>query len=417
MKEESKKIYLRLLCEVSVTAAAVALCVALGGKVIDILLPFILAFIMAWGFNPIIRALQRHLKLTRKLFSYVLVLALYTVLLGLCLLFVGQVVTQVLDLIGAMPSIVAQLQSVYNRLAAYLQEALALLPPEYEGLRVELLDMLSGAWDYVRTLITRGLSAFVGLTSNAALALPGFVIFLTVLVLASCIITAEFPNLRENIYGYLGSSGQQSVRLMGHSFRTAVLGFFRSQLIFALVDLAIILIAFFIIGVPYPLPIALVLCFLDFIPFFGAGTVLVPWGAICALLGFTTMGAQLVLLYAILYILRRIFEPRVLGGATGFSSLQMLFSMYAGMKLYGVTGLVVAPIVWITAANFLKTGILNGVYADVKFVVGDIRERIARPVPTKTTEPDAVPREEKRRPGIIKRLRTKGDAAKTDQKD
>ena len=411
MKEESKKIYLRLLCELSVAAAAIALCVMLGGRVLDILLPFILAFIMAWAFNPVIRVLQRHLKLTRKLFSYVLVLALYTVLVVLCLLFVGQVVSQVLDLIGAMPGIVAQLQSVYNRLAASLQEALALLPPEYDGLRVELLDMLSGAWEYMRTLITRGLSAFVSLTSNAALSLPGFVIFLTVLVLASCLITAEFPNLRENIYGYLGSRGEHSLRLLGHSFRTAVLGFFRSQLIFAMVELAIILIAFFIIGVPYPLPIALVLCFLDFIPFFGAGTVLVPWGAICALLGFTTMGAQLLLLYAILYILRRIFEPRVLGGATGFSSLQMLFSMYAGMKLYGVTGLVVAPIIWIAAANFLKTGILNGVYADIKFVVSDIQAYIARPVPTQTSEPFVAPREEKRRRGLFPMRRAKDGRA------
>ena len=156
----------------------------------------------------------------------------------------------------------------------------------------------------------------------------------------------------------------------------------------------------FIIGVPYPLPIALLLCFLDFIPFFGAGTVLVPWGIICLVLGFTSMGAQLMLLYAILYILRRIFEPRVLGGATGFSSLQMLFSMYAGMKLYGVTGLVIAPIIWIAAVNFLRTGIFSGVLSDLRFVVSDVRAYIARPVPTKTTEPPD--------PGAVREERKKG---------
>ena len=174
---------------------------------------------------------------------------------------------------------------------------------------------------------------------------------------------------------------------MGHSFRTAVFGFFRSQLIFALLDMAIILVAFFIIGVPYPLPIALVLAFLDFIPFFGAGTVLVPWGAICMVLGLFEMGAQLLLLYGILYIIRRIFEPRILGGATGFSSLQMLFSMYAGMRIAGVTGLIVAPIIWITVMNFIRTGILDGVFDDIRFVADDIRKTVSRPIPTKTQEP------------------------------
>lgn len=140
---------------------------------------------------------------------------------------------------------------------------------------------------------------------------------------------------------------------MGHSFRAAVFGFFRSQLIFALLDMGIILVAFFIIGVPYPLPIALILAFLDFIPFFGAGTVLVPWGLICMAIGLFDMGLKLLLLYGILYIIRRIFEPRIpRAAATGFSSLQMLFSMYAGMRIAGVTGLVVTPIVWVYLRQF-----------------------------------------------------------------
>ena len=119
----------------------------------------------------------------------------------------------------------------------------------------------------------------------------------------------------------------------------------------------------------------------------GAGTVLVPWGAICMVLGLFEMGAQLLLLYGILYIIRRIFEPRILGGATGFSSLQMLFSMYAGMRIAGVTGLIIAPIIWITFMNFIKTGILDGVFDDIRFVADDIRKTVSRPVPTKTQEP------------------------------
>lgn len=394
MQDERKRIYFRLLVEVVTAIAAAAALALLGGPIFSILMPFILAFIMAWAFNPVIQILQKHLRMTRKLFSYILVLVFYTVLFLLCLMFARQVISQVIGLAGSVPTIVAQLQSVYNRLVIYVKELLTLLPPEYADVEAEVLAMLSSAWEWLRSLITRVLSSAVGITSGVAMEVPSFVIFLTVLVLASCIITADFPNLRENIYSYLGSKGKQSLRLMGHSFRTAVLGFFRSQLIFALVDMAIILAAFFIIGVPYPLPIALVLCFLDFIPFFGAGTVLVPWGVVCIVLGAVTMGAQLLLLYAILYIIRRIFEPRVLGGATGFSSLQMLFSMYAGMQLYGVTGLIVAPILWITAVNFLKTGILNGVFADIRFAVSDIRAMIARPEPTKTTEPPSSRAEE-----------------------
>ena len=395
--DERKKTYYRLLAEIITTVVAAVLLLTLGGKVLGILMPFLIAFIMAWALNPLIRRLQTRMRLTRKLFSFTLVILLYAVFFGLCLWFVTLLISQIVDLAKAVPSIVAQLQSVYNQLIAYLHEVLAMLPEEYASIGEEIFAILSSAWEALRTFTTRAISSVAGITGNVALKTPGFVIFLTVLVLASCIITTDFPNLRENIYGYLGKRGKQSVRLMGHSFQTAVLGFFRSQLIFSLVDMAIILTAFFIIGVPYPLPIALLLAFLDFIPFFGAGTVLVPWGIICLPLGLTTMGLQLLLLYAILYVLRRIFEPRVLGSATGFSSLQMLFSMYAGMQLAGVTGLVVAPIIWIAAVNFIKTGALDGFFSDVRFVAEDIRRTLERPVPTKTTEPPVARRAEKGR--------------------
>ena len=400
MDESPRTIYFRLLIELATLLLTAVAFIIGGGTVLSILMPFLLAFIMAWAFNPVIRVLQKRLRLTRKLFSYILVLVFYALLFILCLAFAEQVITQLVGLTRSVPTIISQLQSVYNLLYTETQELLALLPPEYDTLRIEILAWVAQAWDWLRNLISRVLGSAVGVTSNLAMEVPGFVIFLTVLVLASCIITADFPNLRENIYGYVGVKGKESLRLMGHSFRTAVLGFFRSQLIFALVDMAIILTAFFIIGVPYPLPIALVLAFLDFIPFFGAGTVLVPWGLICLVLGYFKMGAQLLFLYLVLYVLRRIFEPRVLGGATGFSSLQMLFSMYAGMQLCGITGLVVAPIVWITGVNFLRTGILDGFFADIRFVIGDIRRRIARPVPTRTQDPEPMSRKKEQKPPL-----------------
>ena len=360
---ERRRTYLRLIAEVSVShrrRASRSRCSA--DPVVGILMPFILAFIMAWMFNPVIAWLQRHLRLTRRLFSYILVLVFYALLFGLCLFFAGQ-----LDFAGRRSG--AQRARLHRRFAGAVQRADHLaaggadqaFPPNTPGVGDEIFSLLNSAWEWLKTLLSGALGYVMSISRNVALEVPNFVIFLTVLVLASCIITADFPNLRENIYGYLGVRGKNSVRLMGHSFRAAVFGFFRSQLIFALLDMGIILVAFFIIGVSYPLPIALVLAFLDFIPFFGAGTVLVPWGLICMAIGLFDMGWKLLLLYGILYIIRRIFEPRILGGATGFSSLQMLFSMYAGMRIAGVTGLVVAPIVWITGVNFFKTGVLDGV--------------------------------------------------------
>ena len=57
------------------------------------------------------------------------------------------------------------------------------------------------------------------------------------------------------------------------------------------------------------------------------------------------------------------------------------------MRIAGVTGLIIAPIIWITVMNFVKTGILDGVFDDIRFVADDIRKTVSRPIPTKTQEP------------------------------
>ena len=80
MQEDRKTIYLRLLVELAVAAVAIAFAALLGRPILGIMLPFILAFIMAWALNPVIQILQRRLRLTRKLFSYILVLMIYAVL-------------------------------------------------------------------------------------------------------------------------------------------------------------------------------------------------------------------------------------------------------------------------------------------------------------------------------------------------
>lgn len=391
MNEEKKKIYLRVLLDVAIAAAAIGLLYLGGPLALEIMTPFILAFIMAWAFNPVVRGLQRKLGATRKVYSFVMVILFYALLGFLIVLFGKVLIGQVIGLARSLPSILSQMQDTYQQLMEQLRLVMEKVPEQYAEIEVELFTAIDTAWQWFKGALSTLLSRAVSWTSNAAMRLPEQFIFLTVLVLASCFITADYPDLRDRIKDGMTPSTRRSLRLLRTSIKTAVGGFFRSQLIFAIVDMAIILTFFFFMKVSYPLPIALVLAFLDFIPFFGAGTVIVPWGVIALIVGRYNMGLQLLILYGILYTLRRIFEPRVLGGQVGFSSLSMLFWMFAGMKVAGVTGLVVAPIVGIAVTNFWRTGIFDGFRRDLRVIIADVRSIIARPLP-----PEDPPRPERR---------------------
>lgn len=384
MDETKKNIYLRVVANITVLLAVLGLAYLGGPLALEILTPFLVAFIMAWIFNPAIRGLQSKLGFTRKLFSFIMVILFYVILGFMFVWFATLLIDQIIGLTRALPTIIPRLQESYYALLSQIRLLLDHLPAGYEAYETQLFIALDRAWQWGISFLTQLLSMAASWTSNAALSLPEYVIFLTVLILASCFITADFPNLRENIKQRLTLSTRRSISLLSTSFKNAIFGFFRSQLIFAVIDMGIILIFFFFMKMSYPLPIALLLAFLDFLPFFGAGTVIVPWGLVCLLIGYTNTGFQLLLLYGILYVFRRIFEPRVLGGQTGFSSLQMLFSMYAGMKLYGITGLILAPIIWIAAVNFWRTGILDGFFSDLKIIAIDVRNLMTNPLTQET---------------------------------
>ena len=72
--DERKKTYYRLLAEVITTVVAAVLLLTLGGKVLGILMPFLIAFILAWELKPLSRRLQSRVKgeAGRKYFAHTL---------------------------------------------------------------------------------------------------------------------------------------------------------------------------------------------------------------------------------------------------------------------------------------------------------------------------------------------------------
>lgn len=76
----------------------------------------------------------------------------------------------------------------------------------------------------------------------------------------------------------------------------------------------------------------------------GTGTVLVPWSVWLFAAGEYPRAVGLLVLYLIISVLRQILEPKIVGKYIGLYPLATLFSMYVGLKLMGVLGLLLFPL-------------------------------------------------------------------------
>jgi sporulation integral membrane protein YtvI len=132
--------------------------------------------------------------------------------------------------------------------------------------------------------------------------------------------------------------------------------YLRAYLLLLLMTLGGLLLGFAIIGVPYPLLWATLTALVDLLPVLGVGAVLVPWAILLFLQKKVAMGAGLLILYGVMLILRQIIEPRLLGKSLGVHPLLALFAGFAGLKLFGVAGMILGPMAAVGIRGLLGDG-------------------------------------------------------------
>ena len=146
--------------------------------------------------------------------------------------------------------------------------------------------------------------------------------------------------------------------------------------------LLILLAGFVLTGQSYAVLLALLLAVLDFIPIIGAGTVMVPWAVIDLFLGQFGHAVELMVIWGIICVFRRVAEPKAVGSQTGLSPILSLVSIYVGMQVAGVLGMILGPVLCMVVINVCKTGLFDGLTADLRLAVDDTARFLRnRPVP------------------------------------
>ena len=111
-----------------------------------------------------------------------------------------------------------------------------------------------------------------------------------------------------------------------------------------------------LLEVPNFFPVALLTSLLDLLPVIGIGFILIPWAVISLFQGNRLLGFGLLLLYLAINLLRSLLEPKLVGKSIGLPPLVTLLSIYAGLQLFGIAGLLM-PCLVLAALFFYQKNI------------------------------------------------------------
>ena len=367
--EQRGALWLRLGIRLVLAALAVWMLAAFGRPLLSLFAPFLFALMTAAMLNPMVKRLQRALGWNRQAVTLLLLLVLFGLLGGALALLVYAAAGQLLSLVQNWSGLLDQLQSVLDQLEQLFAQLLALVPPQ-------VTELVEKAGEDLFQWLSEAAPAMLGSlgmeAGERAMGLPGFCVALVIFVMAAFLLTADYPYLRSRYVQHL----DEGVRRFLSQLRTTALGAFggyvKAEFLLSVGVFFILLAGFFLIRQPYGLLLALGLAVMDFIPIIGAGTVMVPWAFVALFTRDFTGAVELMAIWGVIALFRRVMEPKFVGDQTGLSPILSLVSIYVGMKLAGVLGMVFGPVVVLVILNLAGMGMFRGVRLDLEAAARDI---------------------------------------------
>ena len=156
------------------------------------------------------------------------------------------------------------------------------------------------------------------------------------------------------------------------NLKFAVGGYFKAQFKIMGVVCLILVIGFVILKVHFYFLLALLIAFLDFLPFFGTGTALIPWALYKLLVKDYRMSVGLIILYGVTQLVRQLIQPKLVGDSMGMRPLPTLLFLYIGYKAGGIFGMIFAVPIGMIVINLYKAGAFDYILEDVKILMEGI---------------------------------------------
>ncbi|MGI5963301.1 MAG: sporulation integral membrane protein YtvI [Lawsonibacter sp.] len=367
-------LWLRLGVRLVLFLAAVWLIAHFGRPLLSLFAPFLAALFAAALLNPMVKWMQRQLGWTRQGLTMILLLLLL-LLLGGALVWLGRAaVNELVSLVNNWDALLKAGMEILEELDALFRRIVDMLPISIAAPDQGLMDWLLG----LLPDSAPDLSHLTSYAGNKVVSISSFLLGVLFFVMATYFLTADYPYLRTRAIQNLDDGVLSFLDQIRATALGAFGGYLKAELLLSVGVFFILLAGFLIIRQPYGLLLALVLAMMDFIPIIGAGTVMVPWAVIALFTRDYQTAIEMMVIWGLIAMFRRVMEPKFVGDQTGLSPILSLISIYVGMRLAGVLGMILGPILLLVFLNLAGMGMFHGLKLDLIAAGKDLAAILSR---------------------------------------
>lgn len=361
--------YWKVLVSLVFSLTATVLFIYVGIKAIFYFMPFVIGWILSVIAGPLVTFLEKKLKVMKRLGSAITIILVLALCIGLIYLIISQIWEEISVLIRNFPSMYHDLERGLSQIGAQGNTLFERFPEQIQNSWATLMNNLD---DTASSLIGRIGEPTIEVAGNVAKRIPSVLIGTIVAFVSAYFFIADKENLGEWVKKVVPKSITSRLLLVGENLKYAMGGYFKAQFKIMGVVFAILLVGFTLMQIRFSILLAIVIAFLDFLPFFGTGTALIPWAIYKFLVGDYKMVAALVILYGVTQLVRQLIQPKLVGDSMGLNPLYTLFLLYLGYRVGSVLGMIFAVPIGLILLNLYQAGAFDYILDDVKILAEGI---------------------------------------------
>lgn len=319
-------------------------------KVLPYIAPLVVGIIMTFIIEKPVQFMEKKFKMSRSL-AVATAVFLFVVVIG------GMVIFSFYKLTMELAYLTKDTPALYS-IAEFLQDLIERSQNFYLDMPQDIVNTLERNIGSIMRTISSWLTDLFGVMLGIVKSLPQLFIFLIISIVSTFFMSRDRDEISRFLYRQMPDSWGMKFRSIKTDLFVAFIGYLKAQLTLLLITFFELLLGYTILGVDYAFFFAIFTAVVDAIPVLGTGTILIPVSAAHLMMGNSPRALAFLILYIVILIARQFLEPRIIGSNLGIHPLIMLMSIYIGLKIFGVVGLIVGPVLVIIIKALQKAELI-----------------------------------------------------------
>jgi sporulation integral membrane protein YtvI len=343
--------YWKTVFDMALLIATVYLFMLLFSYLYQIATPIFLAFVIYLVIEPLARFLHRR-GMSKSIASAISTGLFILVILG-AMVGIGVIFTsQILSLKSNLPEYSAIMQKQLLLKTDFLRHRLDALPDD-------LIHKITEYSTEITDKATQLAGQFLTGTFTMLTSVSTFVVNFVIAIILAYFLSIEIESWKRMARDKTPKTFKTAFTFLRENVLLGIVGYLKAQSKLIGLTFIVVFIALVLLGVDNAFSIALLSAIFDVLPLLGVSTLFIPWIIYLFIVGQTSLAIWLCVLLGVVILVRQIMEPKITGDSLGVSAFTMLSFMIISLSLFGVSGLILSPILIITIKALYAQGHLQ----------------------------------------------------------